>query len=160
MSRHKSPLSNTYVFNFQGIFGEVGRGIQSLDDLNFYGTQYFLKKLQELKGSYNITVVDKFSPGTGVGHSMVSWKGNGIHEHDSAKWVEGCTWNLSPKNGIKFHSPNLKPIGVGLVLWNNNYLDVSNVVVFKVLRQVIRFLWCVDFSHWPKIFWGIWDLKS
>lgn len=71
MSRHKSPLSNTYVFNFQGIFGEVGKGIQSLDDLNFYGTQYFLKKLQELKGSYNITVVDKFSPGTGVGHSMV-----------------------------------------------------------------------------------------
>jgi len=37
--------------NFQGIFGEVGRGIQSLDYLNFYGTIF----LEEAKGAKGIS---------------------------------------------------------------------------------------------------------
>ena len=71
---YKSLLSNTSVEqNFQGIFGEVGRGIQSLDDLNFYGT-VFLEEAKGAKGILQYHGCDSLSPGR--------WKGYFTKEND------------------------------------------------------------------------------
>lgn len=135
--------------------------------------RYFLKKLKERKGSYNITVVTVFLQGGGKDISqrkMTSsywWKGF----NDSmvpgrvmiymsvkmVKWVEGCTWKLCRKIESNFTHPTWSQLGVGLVLWN------TNAWCFQCFRfqgvspiDQIFFGVCVCVFQ----FWGIWDLKS